>query len=89
MVVADWSQPFITALAKAYRLTEARDRPPKRKEKKVGRPAIGKARKVVIPGDVMTDLRLIAAMNGEPVSDVIRAALRHYVRHALKGRRAA
>lgn len=55
----------------------------------MGRPAIGKARKVVIPDDVLTDLRLIAAMNGEPVANVIRAALRHYVRHVLKRKAAA
>lgn len=55
----------------------------------MGRPRIGKARKVVIPDDVMADLRLIAAMSGEPVSDVIRAALRHYTHHVLKRRRVA
>lgn len=55
----------------------------------MGRPQIGVARKVVLPKNLLNDLRVIAAMRGEPVSETIRVALTEFVRRNGKGRRIA
>lgn len=55
----------------------------------MGRPKIGYNRRINIEPDVINDLRLIASLRGVAVSVVIRDALRHYVQHVLKKRRAA
>lgn len=55
----------------------------------MGRPRIGTTRRVVIPDDVLLDLKLVARLQGVPVSQVLRDAYRHYVDHVLKQKRGA
>lgn len=52
-------------------------------------PKIGTNRKVVIEDDVLDALHVIAAARGETVSEVIREALRVYVRRVRRGGRVA
>jgi hypothetical protein len=55
----------------------------------VANPRIGYCRKINIEPDVIDDLRLIASLKGVPVSEVIREALRQYVRRTAKKRGSA
>jgi len=62
---------------------------PVREEGRVGRPRIGHKHKVAFPEEELAQLHLIAAARGVSIHDVIREAVRAYVRRVRRGGRAA
>jgi hypothetical protein len=55
----------------------------------MSRQQIGVPRKVILPKELLAELRVIAAWRGEPVAETIRTALAEFVKRSHKGRRAA